>query len=252
VSVGALSGWTQQVPSAADATNPIYGRARVARITVNALTAITALANPVVSSGLVDAKANCPNDGPAGASKPKTPPSALVSAAGVTLLGGVVKFDVLNGQITNLTVSGTSYNLLTLPTLNLPGGITVAPYGTSISVSVSLTATQVFSALGLASSVVSQLLSLSTGSTVTLTLIAGPTARQTNTTATAWGLGVGVDLSGALSFNLLGLVGAVVNLPTGITSSNNGNLVDLRFAYTTCQSGTTTQATVPPVPPALV
>jgi hypothetical protein len=75
----------------------------------------------------------------------------------------------------------------------------------------------------------------------------------TSRSASAWGLGIGVDLSGDLGFNVLDLVTATVHVPTGVGGGNYGNLLDLRLAYTTCQSGvnlsgTTTKA----VPPALV
>lgn len=252
-SVGLVTGWTQEVQSSTDSTNPIYGRARVGSVSVSALTGIVGLTNPVVSSGLIDAKANCPNDGANGASKPKTAPSASISASSVTLLGGLVTLNVLSGQIASLVVNGVGYaSLLSLPTVKVSGGlITVQPFGNSVEVSVSLSPTQLLNALGLANSVVAQLLGYSPTSSVQLSVIVGPGSSVTNKSASAWGLGIGVDLSGALSFNLLGLVTANLNIPSGVTSSNNGNLLDLRLAYATCQSGTV-KANTGAVPPALV
>jgi hypothetical protein len=87
---------------------------------------------------------------------------------------------------------------------------------------------------------------------VTLSLVVGPNATVTSRSVSAWGLGIGVNLSGSLTFNLLGLVTATVNIPTGIGGSNTGNLLDLRLAYATCQSGVNLPAVVPVVPPALV
>jgi len=43
-----------------------------------------------------------------------------------------------------------------------------------------------------------------------------------------------------------------VNIPSGINGGNYGNVLDLRLAYTTCQSGVNMPATVRPLPPALV
>jgi hypothetical protein len=65
----------------------------------------------------------------------------------------------------------------------------------------------------------------------------------TNTTAAAWGLGVGVDLSGSLGFTLLGLVGASISIPTGITGTTFGNLLDLRLGYTACSVGASSGGT---------
>jgi hypothetical protein len=252
VGLNLINGYTQQVPVAADATNSIFARAGVTGPTISALPGIASLVNPIVSAGAVNAKANCPNDGPVGSSKPTTPPSALVSASSVTMLGGLITLDVLSGQIANLHVNGVSYaSVASLPVLNV-AGVAVAPYGNSLIVTIGLSATQILNGLGLDSSVVSQLLGLAPTSTLALRVIVGPNAQVTSATATAWGLGVGVDLSGSLGFDLLGLVGATVTVPTGITSRNYGNLLDLRLAYTVCKSGTNTPAVIPAVPPTLV
>ena len=46
---------------------------------------------------------------------------------------------------------------------------------------------------------------------------------------------------------------AKVHVPTGIGSGNLGNLLDLRLAYTTCQSGVNLSGNVTrAIPPALV
>lgn len=251
--VGAVAGWTAQVPSSIDATAPIYGRARVMSATVSALTGIGSLANPLVSTGTVDAKANCPNDGNPGASKPKTAPSASVQAAGVSLLGGLVKLNVVNGSITNLVINNISYpnGVINLPTLQV-GSVSVSQYGTAVAVSIPIAAADLLNALNLGSSIVNQLLGYAPTSTVTLTVVAGPSTQVTSTTASATGLGIGVDLSGALGFNLLGLVTATVNLPSGLGGSNLGNLLDLRLGTVTCKSGTAIAPANPAVPPALV
>ncbi|MCW2644411.1 MAG: hypothetical protein JWP07_520, partial [Pseudonocardiales bacterium] len=55
-----------------------------------------------------------------------------------------------------------------------------------------------------------------------------------------------------LTFNLLGLVGATVAIPTGIGGGNYGNLADLRLGFATCTSGSAVATGTPAVPPALV
>jgi hypothetical protein len=87
---------------------------------------------------------------------------------------------------------------------------------------------------------------------VRLRLVVGPNSTLTNRTASAWGLGIAADLSGTLSFNLLDLVTANVVIPSGISGGNRGNLIDLRLAYSTCQSGVIVPATVRAIPPLLV
>jgi hypothetical protein len=259
VSTGVLSGYVEQVQQSADTTNPVFGRASVANPRVSVLPAISTLVpglpsatNPLVSASLVAAKANCPNDGAPGASKPATPPSVNESTSSVSLLGGLVTFGVLDGQLTSLVVNGVSYSsVLSLPTVTV-SGVTVAPFGQSVIVSLPLTVAQILTGLGLSSTVVNALNGFSPASSLTLSLVVGPNSTLTSRSASAWGLGVGVDLSGSLTFNLLGLVTATVNVPTGIKAGNVGNVLDLRLAYTTCQSGVTMPAVIPVVPPALV
>jgi hypothetical protein len=259
VSAGVISGYVEQVMQSADSTNPVFGRASIAnpRVSVlpglsNIVPALPGATNPLVSAALVAAKANCPNDGAPGATKPATAPSASETVSNVTLLGGLVTFGVLDGQLTNLTVNGVSYtSVLSLPTVTV-SGVTVAPFGQGVIVSIPLSVAQVLTALGLPSAVVNALNTFTPTSAVTLSLVVGPNATVTSRSVSAWGLGIGVNLSGSLTFNLLGLVTATVNIPTGIGGSNTGNLLDLRLAYATCQSGVNLPAVVPVVPPALV
>lgn len=256
-SVGALNGFVEQVDSGTDSTNPVLGRSQVASANVSALPALSTIAgatNPLVSTGTVDAKANCPNDGAAGATKPATPPSASLAASTVNLLGGLVTFNVLSGEIANLTVNSVVYGsgsaagtVAALPTVTV-GGATVSQYGSAVQVAIPLTAAQVFTAVGLSSSITSDLANYTPTSTVNLLLTVGPNSSVTNTTVSAWGLGIGVDLSGALSFNVQNLVTATVNLPSGITAADNGNLLDLRLAATTCQSGIKASGVTPAIP----
>lgn len=242
----AVTGYTQETPTALDSTNSMFGRAQVVGTTVSPLPAISSLANPLVSTGTVDSLANCPNDG-------ATSPSAHASATNVSLVGGLVSLSVASDQIANLVVNHVSYTSVSaLPVLSV-GGVVVQPYGTSIEITLPLTLAQIATGLGLPSSVISTLTTYGiAGTSLNLRLIVGPDTEVTKTTAQAWGLGIGVDLSGSLSFNLLGLVGATVTVPTGIGGSNLGNLLDLRLGYTACTVGATAIGSTQAVPPALV
>lgn len=245
IALNLVSGYTQQVATTADATNPIFGRAQVASPRISVLPAIPSIVNPVVQAGVASSKANCPNDNSA--------PTALASASNVSMLGGLVTFNVANGDVANLSVNGVSYaSVASLPAITV-GSVKVQPFGSSaLKVQIALSASQLLNALGLPSSAVTALLNYAINSTMTLTVIAGPNTAVTSTSAKAWGIGVSVDLAGSLGFNLLGLVGATVAVPTGITNGNFGNVLDLRLGYSSCTSGSNVATTVPPVPPVMV
>jgi hypothetical protein len=273
IGLSRLSGYAEQVVNTVDATNPILGRSGAAGLGVSVLPNVTTLVpalpsatNPLVTASTVDAKANCPNDGAVGATKPATAPSALVSATGVSLLGGLVTFDVANGWPTNLVVNSVSYpdtvdskgnthpGLLSLSSTTV-SGVTISRFGNALRLAIPVTFDQLLTGLGLPATVVSELTTLTPTSSLTLSLIVGPQVSVTNRTATAWGLGVGVDLAGSITFNLLNLVTAKVSIPTGIGGGNRGNILDLRLAFTTCGSGikpTSNGNGVPPVPLGLV
>ena len=155
---------------------------------------------------------------------------------------------------TSWSVNGTSVGALAnLAKTTVASGITVQSYGTAVRLDVTLSLSSLLNALNLSSAAITELLGDVTSSSLTLSVVVGPNSSVTSTTAKAWGLGVGVDLSGSLQFSLLGLAGARVSLPTGIGSGNYGNLVDLRLAYASCSAGTASSATsTPAVPPANV
>jgi hypothetical protein len=264
VSMGGLTGYVEQVQQSADPTNPVLGRASGSGVSVSALQAagLASLASPVVLAAAAKSAANCPNDFASGASKPTTAPTANTQATGVSVLGGLVTFDAANGWPTNLHVNGVSLPdtvdnkgntvpgvlSLTKQTVN---GVTIARFGQGVVLTIPLTVHQVLTGLGLPAAVVSALETFTPKSTMKLSISVASAATVTSRTAEAWGLGVGVDLSGTLTFNLLGLVTATVTVPTGIAGTNNGNLLDLRLAYSRCTSGnggTTTPPAVPAIP----
>jgi len=245
MSLNSIWGYTQEVASSADATNPIFGRASMASPRISVLSGISSLANPVLQADSANSKSNCPNDN-------LTAPSATESASNVKLLNGLVSFGVSDGNIVSLNVGGVAYASVTaLPTLTI-NGVTVQPYGQSaVKTSITLSASSLIGALGLSSSAVTALLNYVTNSSITLSVIAGPNDSVASDSAKAWGLGMSVDLAGSLSFNLLGVAGATVAIPTGLANGNYGNVLDLRLAYTSCTAGSYT-TTTQPVPPALV
>jgi hypothetical protein len=242
--VGALRGYTQQVSASADSTNPIFGRAQAASATVSVLPAVSSLTNPLVSTGAVDSKSNCPTSGT---------PTASVSAANVSLLGGAVTLSVANGSISTIKVGSTSYSLTSLPTTAV-AGFTLSAYGSALELAVPLTLSQLVTGLGLGTSVTTELLGDALpNASLTLRIVIGPNTQVTSTSASAWGLGIGVDLSGSLGFSLAGVIGATVTVPSAIGGGNYGNLLDARLAYTACQSGTSSTSSSPAVvPPMLI
>ena len=246
VGLTAVTGYTEQVPTSAASTNQIFGRAQAVSAGISVLPAIASLTNPLISTGTVDSIASCPNDG-------TTSPSAHVAASTITLAGGLVTLTVASDRIANLVVNGVGYaSVNALPVVSV-GGIVVQPYGSSVEVTLPLTLTQIATGLGLPSSVISTLSTYGlAGTSLKLSVVVGPDTVVTKTTAQAWGLGIGVDLSGSLNFNLLGLVGATVTVPTGIGGNNLGNVLDLRLGYTACTVGATNAGSTKAVPPALV
>ncbi len=235
LSVSTVSGYTQQVGTSADSTIPIFGRTQVANTSVGALPALASVPTPLVSVGTVDSKATCPN-------RSATHRVHRCRLAQVKLLGGLVTVNVTNtGSIASVVVGGSTYSLDTLPSTSV-AGFSLSKFSVSaLKLSLPLTISQVIAALGLSGSAVDDLVSsVLPSQTLTLGVIVGPSVTTTATSAQAWGLGVGVDLSGSLGFNLLGVVGATVSVPTGVTGGNYGNLLDARLGYSSCSTGTTT------------
>lgn len=250
IALSRVSGYTQQLQNSADVHQTMFGRSRVAGPSVSVLPGIAGLANPLASSSTVDSKALCPNDG--------TDPDATSNVSSVTLLGGLVRFSVVDGDVATLTVNGVSYTgVATLPTVTV-GAVTISPYGgTAVRVAVAISAAQILGAIGLPASITSVLLGDVPTASLSLNVIVGPRSALTTTSSMSTGLGIAVDLSGSIGFTLLGLVGASVTIPSGATGGNFGNILDLRLAYATCTvgaypgspgSGSSAKA----IPPALV
>jgi hypothetical protein len=245
IGVPVLSGYTQQVLASTDAANPVYARATVTNPTVSAL------GISLVSATAVNSKASCPT-------ATSTAPTASVSASTVSLLGGAAGLSLAsNGTIAGVTIGGNAYTLSTLPTstFTLAGQqVTAQAYGTELRLNITLSLPSLLSGLGIAasSSVATALLGYVVSTSLTLSLVVGPSSSVTTGAATAWGLGIGVDLAGSVGFNLLGVAGATITLPTGIGGSNYGNVLDLKLAYSSCSyAGSGSTGGTPYVPPAL-
>jgi hypothetical protein len=244
--VPALKGYTQENKGG---TLPMYGRSQVTNPSVSVPFVATVPGLPasgaLLSAAAVNAYASCPEDG-------STAPSAGVSAANVSLLGGLISMSLANNAIGTVTVSGTNYTLNTLPASAI-AGVYLSKYGSALKISIPLTLQQLEVALNLSSSVSSTLnANANSSASLTMTVIVGPNTVVTASSAKAWGLGLGVDLSGSLGFNLAGLVGATVAVPSGIGGGNYGNLLDARLAYSACTSAASSPSVTPAVPPALI
>jgi hypothetical protein len=241
-----VRGYTQQNASG---SKPIYGRAQITNpsVSVPFVPTVPGLpaAGTLVSANTVNSYAACPNDGSA--------PSTGVSAANLQLFGGLIGLSLAsNSSISSVTIAGKSYTLRSMPATAI-AGVNLSTYGSALKVTIPLTLAQVELGLGLSSSVVGTLnANADSNDSLTLTAIIGPNSSVTSTSASAWGLGIGVDLSGSLTFDLAGVVGATVSVPTGIGGGNFGNVLDVRLAYASCKSGASNPTSTPVVPPVLI
>jgi hypothetical protein len=243
--VPVLRGYTQQNKSGA---NPIYGRAQVTNPSVALPLVATVPGLPangsLLTASAVNSYAACPSNA--------TAPSVGISAANVQLLGGLIGVTLSGNSIGSVTVAGKSYALNSLPATAI-AGVNLGTYGSALKITIPLTLQQLELGLGLSSSVISTLEANAVANdSLTLTVIVGPSSSVTSTSAKAWGLGISADLSGSLAFNIAGLVGATVSVPTGIGGGNLGNVLDARLAYTACKAGSAGATSTPAVPPALI
>jgi hypothetical protein len=109
---------------------------------------------------------------------------------------------------------------------------------------------------GLFSGLPGQIDNKDTALTLSITVGPGSSAATGGNGISAWGLAIGVDVAGTITvkqLSALGVLGgkAVITVPTGISGSHYGNLVDLKLAYASCTSGDAPPA-VTRVPPGLI
>lgn len=197
---------------------------------------LTVLGISIGNLGVVDASASC------GASACST----TQTLSGGSLLGGIA-LTVSNGTLL-AEIGGTSVPAtgVGISGAGLTGIATLG--GNLLTLKLSLSLTQLLSGLGLSS--VLGLLSgvVTTGTTVTLTVMIGPGSQSPAGSAAAWGLDVGVDLSADIKLSVLGLAG--VEVTTG--GGGAPDLLDLKLAYATAATGTNDGQTTQWIPPGLI
>lgn len=215
---------------------------------------LSVLGSNVADLGAATATATCPSAGS---------PSASVSLSDVSLFGGAVAAKLANGSTTlQVSLNGGGYvGVGSLsPTLTaVPGtSVSVRVDGNLLQVTESVSLSDLLGGLNLAG-LLSNLSGLidTSGTALSLSLTVGPgtaASNVTGSTATAWGLEVGADLTGTVSLDVLGLLGgtASVTIPSGIAGTSYGNLLDLKLGYATCQSGAATTPGSKWVPPGLI
>lgn len=228
-----VAGYTQTISS--DPAAPATGAAKVA------LTGLSLLGISVLGTGAVNATAFCPTVG--------TP---IASASGnvtedLSLLGGlaVIKVGSSDGAL-NVLVGGQP--LVGVKNLAYNGSpVTLSLNSNLVRIGITLNLQSLLSALGLG--VAGNLLAMVASENVTLTVAIGPgKSLTTSHSAVAWGLNLGADLALQVNLNVLGLVAVTASVPSGLTSSGGGNLLNLKLAYVTCEGGTSIAPTaaIPP------
>lgn len=203
------------------------------------------------------ASVNCPAIGTGS-------PTSTVSISDVNLIGGLVRARMASGKsLTDVSLdaggSWQSINGVGTHLTSVPGhqDLQIATNGTYLQVTQSILPSRLLAGLGLGglfSGLPGQI--DTTASDLTLSITIGPGSAAVGTNGIeAWGLAVGVDVSGTIAvkqLSSLGILGgtAVITVPTGITGTHLGNLMDLKLAYAACTSGSVAQ--VQPIPPGLI
>jgi hypothetical protein len=174
-----------------------------------------------------------------------------VSLSDVNLVGGYVRARMASGKsLTDISLdsggSWQSINGVGTHLTSVPGhqDLQIATNGTYLQVTKSIGVNQLLGGLGLGGLFSGLPGQIDTNdSNLTLSITIGPGSLPVGTNGIeAWGLEVGVDVSGTIAVKelpSLGLLGgeAVITVPSGITGSHYGNLMDLKLAYATCTSG---------------
>jgi len=184
---------------------------------------------------------------------------------GASLFGGVIRLQLANGSnllqvsiengpwVSVPSLSGSLQQVNDLLGLDSNHDIlSIAANGGLLTIQGKLDLDALLGGLGLGGLLngISGLVDVGTVGELTLTV--GPGSTVTSNSAQAWGLELGVDLSGEISLSLLGgLAGLDVKLPSHITPTSNGNLLDLKLGYSNANTGTLPPSTTQWVPPGL-
>lgn len=176
-------------------------------------------------------------------------PSATLSLGTVSLIGGLVRAQLANGSnVLQVSINGGSYqsiNGVSNIHVNTPNSkLTVNASGNNVQVAETITVSRLLGALGLGGLFSGMPGTVDVNSSnITVTITAGPGSSVGGPTSiSAWGLQVGVDISGTIvvkSLNSLGILGgsATLTINSGIDATHNGNVMDLKLAYAACTAG---------------
>lgn len=200
------------------------------------------------------ASVNCPTIG-------SGTPSAAVSMADLQLVNGLVDARLRNGTFEASVDGGITWAAVRdLHLTTVPGhsDLQIVANGDLLQVKESIGLSQLLGSLGLGglfSGLPGQIDNSATALTVSITVGPGSSATGGNGIS-AWGLAVGVDVAGTITvkeLSALGVLGgtAIITVPTGISGSHYGNLMDLKLAYATCTSGDAPPP-VTRIPPGLI
>jgi hypothetical protein len=187
-------------------------------------------------------------------------PTAVESLADLQLVNGWVKARLRNGTYEASVDGGATWaGVRDLHLTTVPGhsDLQIVASGDLLQVKESIGLDQLLGSLGLGglfSGLPGQIDNRDTALTLTITVGPGSSTSGGNGIS-AWGLALGVDLAGTITvkqLSALGVLGgkAVITVPTGITGSHYGNLLDLKLAYASCTSGDAPAVTR--IPPGLI
>lgn len=226
---GLVQGWVQYDTSGA--------KPKITSTSVigNQSLTVPVLGKSLLSLGQITATTSCTEAGTS---------TASAAVATSQILGGADNGGIdlqVNGGSTSIRFKNGSFQPLsalnTPVTLPLPGLSVTASQGSGgyLKVTVHLGLNDLLGMLGLPSLPVTL-----TSATVDLSLSIGSVAVVTNpaTVAQAWGLEVGLDLAADLKLDLVG-ASAELSLPTGMTATGYGNIMDMRLGYASCTAGST-------------
>jgi hypothetical protein len=199
---------------------------------------LTLLGINVATLGVIDASASCGT----------STCTSTESVTGGSLLNGAIQISVANGT-TIATVNGVAVPAAGINVTVAGLGVKAALNGNLLKVTISLSLNQLLAGLGL-SGLLGAVAGLGdAGTTASLTLTVGPGSAPASGSTAAWGLEVGVNLAADVKVSLLGLAGVEIAVGSATTPAD---LLDLKLAYATASSGSTTGTGQQWIPPGLI
>ncbi|SOD74769.1 hypothetical protein SAMN05892883_3960 [Jatrophihabitans sp. GAS493] len=180
---------------------------------------------------------SCPVTGTAGS------PAATWTMATTSLLGGLITTQTASSSSSApFSASMGGKTISTAPvggTLGDANGthFTATVTNQGLYVQLALNPGQLTTSSGLGSSFFADQGTSPVTAAIQLTIHIGPGGVTTTNSAEAWGLAIGLDLAFNFGFNIMGS-GLYISAPSGLSGTNFGNLLDLKYAYTNCGTGT--------------